>query len=175
MTVGKNYQFYSLDRTFGLTVPISGMEVILGHCIGSEDRETGGIIIGYYSRGHDMAVVTRVSGPPEDSIQKKTWFSRGVHGLQRLLNALWASGEFYLGEWHYHPSSEPVPSGIDDHQMEVFSQNSLLSCPEPILLIIGGNPRAKWTSSAIVYRRNKERIEMPLRSYPNQMIKEQES
>jgi integrative and conjugative element protein (TIGR02256 family) len=154
-------EFRSVDGRFGLIIPVLKMKVILEHCKHIHRLETGGILIGHYSPERDTAIVTEISGPTEDSVQGASFFWRGVKGLQRLLNRLWRHREFYIGEWHYHPSGSPIPSQEDHRQMLAFAQNELLGCPEPVLLIVGGHPTDEWFARAIVYPRNLDAVEMP--------------
>lgn len=102
--------------------------------------ETGGIIIGYYTVSLQKAIITELSDAPIDSKAGYNWFYRGIKGLKRLLADKWTKrGEYYLGEWHLHPNSSPNPSIIDIGQMKKNARNKEFNCPEPILLIIGGN------------------------------------
>lgn len=133
------------------------MSRLLRECERAKSRETGGILIGVYSDTRDRAIVERVTGPTRDSQSGPNWFYRGVMGLQRLLDQLWSRGDgYYLGEWHFHPQAAPDPSGIDHRSMRGISRSDLYNCPEPVLLIIGGDPRGVWRASALVFPRNGE-------------------
>jgi integrative and conjugative element protein (TIGR02256 family) len=112
---------------------------ILKYIKKAERHETGGILIGAYSEDHSMAMLKKITGPPSDSKHGFTWFERGLKGLQKLLNSLWGLGEYYLGEWHFHPQAPPNPSLQDVSQMKAISKSKSYGCPEPILLIIGGD------------------------------------
>jgi hypothetical protein len=50
---------------------------------------------------------------------------------------LWHENQYYLGEWHYHPSNLPSPSKTDIDQMNSVSSTPKFNCPEPILIIAG--------------------------------------
>lgn len=52
---------------------------------------------------------------------------------------MWKKRQYYLGEWHYHPNASPRPSKLDIETMLKLSKSEELHCPEPILLIVGGN------------------------------------
>ena len=143
---------WSGDRRFGLQVKDPFVKRMLDECGKAYPEETGGILIGYYTPEHDCAVVTELSGPPDDSVQRMRVFHRGIQGLQVWVNALWRKKRhFYIGEWHFHPGGPPLPSGDDSAQMEELSADRKLRCPEPILLIIGGDPKADWTAAGFVY------------------------
>ncbi|MBI4525149.1 MAG: Mov34/MPN/PAD-1 family protein [Deltaproteobacteria bacterium] len=156
------YTYRSADCRFGLSIPSSEMKVILRFCVQAGRKETGGILLGRYTQSHDMAVITEVAGPPADSLHRSSFFIRGIKGLQQLLNQLWRRKEYYLGEWHYHPFASASPSGTDEQQMREFASNRALNCPEPVLLIIGGDPNRDWNVKVAVYARNQKRIELSL-------------
>ncbi len=98
------------------------------------NRETGGILTGYYIRG-TVAKVLTAHGPPPDSRATRTSFERGVIGLTEILRDLWP-GVYYLGEWHYHPGP-PVPSDLDLATLRDIAHDEDLECPQPIQMIIG--------------------------------------
>ncbi len=105
----------------------------------AKNFETGGIILGSYTQDRLVANVKHITGPPKDSEFGPTWFRRGVKGLQKLLDKHWKRKEYYLGEWHYHPNASANPSMQDIVQMHQISNAKVYHCPEPILLIIGGD------------------------------------
>lgn len=120
-------------------------------CMKSYPNETGGIIIGSYSSDFNTATISTITDAPSDSKMGKTWFKRGIIGLQELLDKKWSyQKEYYLGEWHFHPNGIPNPSHIDIQEMRKISKNPNYNCPEPILLIIG-NRNDKWTLSIYVF------------------------
>jgi integrative and conjugative element protein (TIGR02256 family) len=134
-------EFWSADHRFGLKLKASHLAGILSICQKAAPSETGGILVGQYTARLDCALITSFSGEPPDSAHGKTWFQRGVLGLQNWLDRLWEKRMgYYLGEWHFHPYATPEPSLDDIRQMEEFAVAPNLHCPEPILLIIGGNP-----------------------------------
>ena len=106
-------------------------------CKNHVSLETGGIIVGYYSPDQLSAIIKNITGAPPDSKQDRTNFKRGICGLKSMLIKLWKQGEYYLGEWHYHPKNSPIPSIIDIRQMNNISQDTKFKCPEPILIIAG--------------------------------------
>jgi len=154
-------EFWTPDHRFGLKIPADVVEAILGHCRDARDVETGGILIGEYTDPHDCALIYQVTGPPQDSTATRTRFRRGTAGLQPLLDRLWRrERRYYLGEWHFHPGAAPEPSGVDDRQIASIARDQKYSCPEPVLLIIGGNPCAVWAAAAYVFPKGENRIGM---------------
>jgi len=148
----------SKDQDFGISLSGKVSNQLLSQCERAGVLETGGILLGRYSDDHALAVVTRVTGPPPDSVHGRVNFHRGLEGLQRLLDRLWRRKEYYLGEWHFHPHSSPEASKTDTEQMLAFAKDEGLRCPETILLIIGGNPTGHWDFSGTVVTRSGKRV-----------------
>jgi hypothetical protein len=137
---------------------------MIAACELSRDRETGGIILGHYSPGLTTADVVDVTLAPPGSRGGGTWFTRGVRGLKSMLRRVWTrDGHYYLGEWHSHPSAPPTPSSVDIAQMAEIANDASYSCPNPVLLIIGGGPKTNWRVYTGVYFRDRaELIELSL-------------
>ena len=156
-----NVEFWSKSGEFGLKIADQELSQIINISTQANTKETGGILVGFYTETHDCAVVTAVSGAPPDSQSGRNWFSRGVAGLQRWLNLLWLKKQYYyLGEWHLHPNGAPNPSQTDIDQMEAITTSSLYRCPEPILLIVGGSSTLGWKMRAFIFLQNEGFIEL---------------
>ncbi len=155
------WEFWSIDRRFGLKIGERAAARLLCFVLRSGDTETGGILVGFYTETLDCAVVTAVSGPPADSQRARSWFARGIRGLQRWLERLWRTeGDYYLGEWHVHTGAAPDPSPRDIEQMQQIAPSELYRCPEPILLIIGGDLRRHGNARAFVFPRGQDPVEL---------------
>lgn len=112
--------------------------MLIKFCLEAGDQETGGILIGRYTEDCCCAEVTEISGLPCDSFYGHSWLFRGIKGLGSWLHSLWNKRrEYYLGEWHYHPSGAPNPSQIDRNTMYHVACSHKSLCPEPVLVIIG--------------------------------------
>ncbi|MDY4784375.1 Mov34/MPN/PAD-1 family protein [Pygmaiobacter massiliensis] len=140
----ESVNFHSKDERMYVSIPSSELNRMYQYCSNSNPYETGGILIGYYSSSCDTAVVTEVTGQPSNSKQTFTRFFRSSTNLVPLLNSRWPSGKYYLGEWHYHPNSSPMPSVIDERTIKACAINKRLKCPEPLLIIVGGNSTSGW-------------------------------
>lgn len=143
----------SADRRFGLTLPGAHLEKMLRLARKAAPLETGGVLAGRYNDDLDCALVTDVSDPPSDSTARRTAFDRGITGLQSWLSKLWSSAKrsYYIGEWHFHPGGTPTPSHQDAAQMRDVARDRAYKCPEPVLLILGGDPNASWEVAAYVF------------------------
>lgn len=127
------------DQTAAVVVSVSAKRAMLKHCQSAGDLETGGILIGYYSPLCDQAIITEVAGAPSDSVSGRWTFTRGIAGLQPLIDRAWRRGKYYLGEWHFHPFVSPLPSPRDRAQLASFSRDRAYRCPEPVLMVVGGD------------------------------------
>ncbi len=141
----------SPDGRFRLHVGRSQVEFLLAMCRKSGTLETGGLVVGRYNDKHDTAIATRLWGPPKDSVRRPTSFFRGTHGLQRRLNSLWRTREYYLGEWHYHPNGGGQPSTRDSRQMITIAESIQYNTPEPVLIVVGGSD---WNVVGYVFPRH---------------------
>jgi hypothetical protein len=102
-------ELWSADRRFGIRLNLSHIRRMSLQCVRSYPEETGGILVGFYNSSLNCAVVTNVFFATRDSKKGRTWFLRGVHGLQTILNQLWmrhkgyylANGIFILEERPY--------------------------------------------------------------------------
>lgn len=142
--------FVSDNGFFAFCLPNHLYKSIKDECTKSGNCETGGILLGHYSVDQKKAIVTYVSGPTLDSKRFSSKFFRGIIGLQRLMDNAWRKGDYYIGEWHYHPNSSSLPSNTDISQMIKLSKDKKLKCPEPILLIIGGNEKQRCLSVKVI-------------------------
>lgn len=135
------HKFCSEELMLGVRIGSETLTRILESCRRSYPKETGGIIVGYYTETLDCAVVTDASERPLDSGSGRTWFFRGTADLQRWLDVLWRRSKrrYYLGEWHYHPGGQPKPSPTDKRQMERIAASASYRCPEPVLLLVGAS------------------------------------
>jgi len=139
---------------FSLELPGQIVDEMLKHCARSFPLETGGILVGYYSDDSTIAHVTDLVPAPSDSTSSRFSFQRGLRGVQQFLNQLWMRRRYYLGEWHFHPGGSASPSGTDAEQMKSIAYARSYHCPEPVLLILGGNPPQQFTVESFVYLRD---------------------
>jgi hypothetical protein len=153
-------EYRSPDMRFGLKLPESELSRMAGFCQKAKGKETGGILVGLYTEKLDCALVTVASKAPRDSQAGPTWFRRGVSGLQRWLKRLWKSNTFYIGEWHFHPFAAPDPSGTDISEMTEVSNDGGYKCPEPVLVILGGDPAEDFRIRAFVFPQGQAHVEL---------------
>jgi integrative and conjugative element protein (TIGR02256 family) len=144
-------RYLTTDNQFRVVIASDVFDAIIKQCEKSTGNETGGILIGHYSNSQKTAIITSATAPTVDTIMCPTSFFRGKQGLKTILDNLWDSGDYYVGEWHYHPFASSKPSNQDIRQMIDFSKNDKLKCPEPILIVIGGDSYNGWEDSLRVF------------------------
>lgn len=156
----KALRFRSEDGRFGVDLAPRQVAAMLKHTKRAGRQETGGVLVGYYNDAHDCAHVTCISPPPKGSSSSETRFERGSDGVARWLQRLWRSPKsvYYLGEWHFHPGVFPDPSAQDCAQMMAIARRESAHCPEPILLILGGDPSREWHICACVFPEGRRMI-----------------
>lgn len=161
MMEANSLDFVSDDQRFGVRLERKELVSLLQICREARNIEIGGIIVGEYDQEHKYALVRAISDAPIDSLKNTNWFLRGIKGLQEMLNFFWQKEHYYyIGEWHFHPNSSAQVSSVDIEQMQEISLSKDFNCPEPILIIIGGNPDRKWEVSVYVFPCNKDWIKM---------------
>lgn len=154
-------EFLSADLKYGLIIQHEFQNKLLRICRAARNLEVGGIIVGTYDTEHRYAWVRSISNAPSDSLSSRYWFQRGIDGLQFLLNKYWHQKQFYyLGEWHFHPNGSAEASSVDIEQMRSISRSTTYNCPEPLLVILGGDPKSDWEVRSYVFPRNKIWIEL---------------
>ncbi|WP_185805426.1 Mov34/MPN/PAD-1 family protein [Bacillus canaveralius] len=144
------------QNMFKLNISQSLIIEICNLCKISLPNETGGILIGTYKENFTCASVSEILKAPPDSKAGPTWFFRGTKGVKKKLDNLWVEKKhYYLGEWHFHPNGSSDLSNQDIKQMTLIANDNAYKCPEPILLIIGGN-LLSWEYSSYVFPKGKE-------------------
>ena len=152
---------------FLLEILPKAMKFIDEECQNAMNKETGGILIGYYTNNQSTAIVTEASSPPLDSLSGFTWFHRGEEGLKKILFQRWHNMNkrtYYIGEWHYHPVIQISPSNEDFKQMIKISGSRRYQCKDPIMMIFGKNNNGNRKIRAFVFPNSKQPYEFkPIR------------
>lgn len=80
--------------------------------VGGRDLETGGILLGHETA--TAAVIDIAGGPGAHAVRGPRNFSRDLQHATDLADQAWhESRAIWLGDWHTHPQSAPVPSDVD--------------------------------------------------------------
>jgi len=123
----------------------------------SRTVETGGLLWGEWDDATRIVWVTDASGPPPDSYHAETRFVCGVKGTGKeheARNTLTRGAVGYIGMWHTHPISEPLPSTVDLGGMHEILTSGALP-PRKNLLLIIGKDSGRDTLGVHLFRRMK--------------------
>jgi integrative and conjugative element protein (TIGR02256 family) len=100
-------------------------------------RETGGIIIGYRTKGLDI-IITHVSGPGPKAIHSLYNFDIDHEYAQQALDHIFAETEgglSFLGDWHTHPLMSTSLSGRDKITLKDIASNESFMCEKPLAIV----------------------------------------
>jgi len=102
--------------------------------------ETGGLSFGERDDAIGLIWVFEVDGPPPDSVARPDLFECGTVGTQQAhrTREQWSRGSVkYVGMWHTHPVSAPVPSRTDLAGMGKMLSDGAVNPSKSLLSILG--------------------------------------
>lgn len=118
--------------------------------------ETGGILFGERDDVAKIIWISEITGPPPDSLESSNYFQCGVEGIAEAnlekKNRSRGSVQF-VGMWHTHPESAPIPSEIDIAGMQKIVNSTDPPTTQALLLIIGSFDNSP-AIGAFVYKRS---------------------
>lgn len=88
--------------------------------------ESGGLLLGY--RHGNNFEITKVTVPQSKDIQRKTYFERNDENHISIFSKLNKHSNnkiTFLGEWHTHPESNPIPSSLDINEWQRTKENNI--------------------------------------------------
>ena len=117
--------------------------------------ETGGLLWGEWDEATGIVWVSSASGPPSDSHHSEDLFVCGVKGTKEEHEARITLSRLsvgYIGMWHTHPVSQPIPSETDIRGMHQILTSGALPLRKNLLLIVGKDA-GHDTVGAYLFRR----------------------
>jgi len=108
--------------------------------IKKNQHESGGILLGRVYK--DLILVDTVSEPSREDKSGRYYFFRNVKKAQKIIEDAWnnSQGErIYLGEWHTHPESKPIPSIDDRKLLNNMLKDTRMEIEFLLMTIIGQN------------------------------------
>ena len=96
----------------------------------------------------------------ELTVHRQGAFANFVRQIEEAVGKMWAffdkaSHDYtrfnYIGEWHSHPSFEPVPSGRDDASMIEIVQDAKVGANFVVLLIVKLDNRRELVATVHTY------------------------
>lgn len=128
------------NTEIGLKINID--DTLLGTLVGIGKQyypnEFGGFLIGNYSEDSKVLYITDTILPNTFKASKYL-FERSTDGIDFKFEKFYAESpqKYYVGEWHTHPDSSPIPSNTDIKAMKTIVNHDQVSIKNPVLLIIG--------------------------------------
>ena len=107
---------------------------------GNQVCETGGLLFGQIDHASEIVWISKIIGPPKDSIAKPEKFICGVKGTHQFNDEVSKKTQgsiSYIGMWHTHPISAAVPSATDIKGMAGIMCRDGFASESQILLIVG--------------------------------------
>lgn len=118
--------------------------------------ETGGAIFGEVDEQLKIIWVDEVSGPPPDSAASPTGFVCGTAGVSALnveKSSRTRGSVAFVGMWHTHPVSVPLPSDTDQSAMDALLTDGSFLGRQFLMLIVGQTATRAPLVAAHVYER----------------------
>ncbi len=138
-------------------------------------KETGGVLLGYWSADRTDVVVTECVGPGSKAVHRRSTFVPDhAYHEREVARAYRASGRSitYLGDWHSHPFGPLRLSTADLLTQIRIGRSATARAPEGLMLIIAESEPWKfgiWRLERT--RRMLERLRfvspMVIREYPD--------
>lgn len=122
-----SYVSAAMTRIQHISLDTQALRVIQRETLVSvvDGNETGGILLG--SRSETAPAHVRFAGTPgPDAIRRPDFFLRDLAHTQAFADRHFLdNGSVWVGEWHTHPKSPPVPS-----RQDIATYTRLLADPE---------------------------------------------
>lgn len=117
--------------------------------------ETGGMLVGYEppKNSAEIVVTGQIAAGPDAYHSKARFEPDGAWQEERLAEMYRSSGRVatYVGDWHSHPRTSPVPSALDRETIARVARTRAARAPRPLMLILGQTPDG-WDPQAYRYR-----------------------
>jgi integrative and conjugative element protein (TIGR02256 family) len=117
--------------------------------------ETGGALFGEINDFLKVAWITKVGGPPADSVASRSRFDCGVEGVAEMHASLvdrTRGSVRFVGMWHTHPRGDPRPSPKDLSAMEALLGGRDFEARSFLMLIVGGTVHSPEMAGSLFKR-----------------------
>ena len=109
-------------------------------------RETGGVLLGYWTKQFDEVVIAEATGPGTAAVHANDGFTPDSRfDTEEIAHRYRDSGRVhtYLGDWHTHPSGSSRLSALDRRTLAGIARHEPARTPAPIMAVLAGD--ASWT------------------------------
>ncbi len=138
------------ERGCAVRIPGEVLAAMRKIAASSKPRETGGTLVGYYSRDRRVAFVTRALEANIGARKQRARFYRPPDDVDGQLARIYEESgglTHYLGEWHTHPEAAPTPSPTDLSTLRGLARSRSVATDTPFMVILGGSFRTTDTAS----------------------------
>jgi integrative and conjugative element protein (TIGR02256 family) len=111
--------------------------------------EAGGLLLGRHLKEGSHIAVDRVSEPMSGDRQERNSFFRG-EGHEKFAHKYWLASCgtcTYLGNWHTHPTPNPLPSNNDIHDWLNVLKNDIYEGNYLYFVIVGTKEIRCWAGN----------------------------
>lgn len=101
------------------------------------DIETGGVLLGEIRNG--TLQINFASDPGPKAKKTHNSFEKDIMYCQQYINEKYeqhGSLAAYIGEWHYHPSTDNMPSGTDLNSLSEIANHQGYLTEDPVMIIL---------------------------------------
>jgi integrative and conjugative element protein (TIGR02256 family) len=136
------HTWYFTDRDCLVRVPDEVLELMRRRAAKAAPRETGGTLVGHYSKDNREAVVTKALESMTGARKSRTRFYRPPDDVDGQLARVYegSGGRIhYLGEWHTHPGGAPSPSTTDLNTLQGLARSRSVATDTPFMVILGSD------------------------------------
>ena len=114
-----------------------------------EPRETGGLLVGYFSADDKDVVITGITGPGPKAKHGRYSFCPDYNADRVEMTRIFEESNglaWYLGDWHTHPTGPAYLSLLDRKALKNIAKFDGNHVKRPIMLILGrgGSGRFLW-------------------------------
>lgn len=127
------------DQNGVVWVARSALRSMLSEADGAYPLETGGVLLGYWTRPATEVVVTNSVGPGPLAMHAELGFSPDTpYQATEIERVYLDSGQLhtYLGDWHTHPDSVPRLSSTDRRTLKRIAGYGPARAPSPIMAVL---------------------------------------
>ena len=131
------------------------LNCLCGEAGNKSPQETGGVLLGYWSKDPEVPVITHAVGPGSRAIHQKRRFVPDYDFQDKEIERLYfesAQCLDYLGDWHSHPGEAGYLSKKDRATLaRIASSNEKRAC-RALMLVLAYGPKwevAVWTARKV--------------------------
>lgn len=110
-------------------------------------RETGGVLMGYWTSDGSDVVITHVVGPGAGALHTPTRFVPDQDAHLRQIAAIYFQSDrvsTYLGDWHSHPGGRGLLSASDRRTLRRIASTPTARIECPLMGIVAGDEEEEW-------------------------------